>query len=80
MSWHLNGAFTYDPDPDRASRVDVRFVADGDGSTRVELEHSGLDRHGSDWEKLRDGIASDGGWPDLLATYARTTDGSDVIA
>ena len=79
LSWHLNGAFAYDPDPDKASRVDVRFIAEGDSSTRVELEHSGLDRHGSDWTKLRDGISSEGGWTGLLAGYARIAGGAGEI-
>jgi uncharacterized protein YndB with AHSA1/START domain len=69
MSWHLNGAFRYDPDPAKASRVDVRFVAESAGVTRVELEHSGLDRHGSDWTGVRDGISSPGGWPGLLDRF-----------
>jgi len=75
LSWHLTGAWNYDPDPAKASRIDVRFVGDGDGSTRVELEHSGLDRHGSDWMKVRDGISSDGGWSNLLATFADVAGG-----
>ena len=70
LSWHLNGAFQYDPDPAKASRVDVRFVAESEGVTRVELEHSELDRHGADWVALRDGISSDGGWPSLLARFS----------
>jgi uncharacterized protein YndB with AHSA1/START domain len=70
LSWHLNGAWNYDPDPEKASRVDVRFFAERDGVTRVELEHSGLDRHGSDWVSLRDGISSTGGWSDLLARFS----------
>jgi hypothetical protein len=51
-------------------RVDVRFVVERDGVTRVELEHSGLDRHGASWTDLRDGISSSGGWPDLLSRFA----------
>ena len=80
MSWHLTGAWGYDPDPEKASRVDVRFVAEGDETTRVELEHSGLDRHGSDWTAVRDGISSDGGWTALLADYAQVASGSGETA
>jgi uncharacterized protein YndB with AHSA1/START domain len=72
MSWHLNGEWEYVADPEKASRVDVRFFAESDGTTRVELEHSGLDRHGSEWIAVRDGISSTGGWSDLLATFAAT--------
>jgi uncharacterized protein YndB with AHSA1/START domain len=70
LSWHLTGAWGYDPDPDKASRLDVRFLAEGDGVTRVELEHSGLDRHGTDWIAVRDAISSDGGWTHLLGDFA----------
>jgi uncharacterized protein YndB with AHSA1/START domain len=71
LSWHLNGAFRYDPDPEKASRVDVYFTAEGDGSTRVELTHSALDRHGDGWEDLRTGVSGDGGWPELISLYAK---------
>jgi uncharacterized protein YndB with AHSA1/START domain len=70
LSWHLDGTFCYDPDHAKASRVDVHFVAETDKVTRVDLEHSGLDRHGSNWTDLRDGISSSGGWPDLLARFS----------
>ena len=70
MSWHLNGAFNYDPDPAKASRVDVRFFAEAGASTRVELVHSGLDSHGDDWPQLHAGISAEGGWRTLLALFA----------
>jgi uncharacterized protein YndB with AHSA1/START domain len=70
MSWHLNGAWSYDPDPAKASRVEVRFVAENDHVTRVEIEHSGLDNHGSDWLEVRAGISSPGGWPGLLERFS----------
>jgi len=72
LSWHLNPDFAYDPDPARASRIDVTFHDEG-GRTRVELVHSQLDRHGSDWKRLREGV--EGGWGGILAqlaVYART--------
>ena len=33
LSWHLNDEFKYEPDPSKASRVDVRFIAEG---TRID--------------------------------------------
>jgi hypothetical protein len=51
--------------------VDVRFVAEGDASTRVEFEHSDLDRVGSAWPKLLHEISSEGGWSGLLSRFAR---------
>ena len=71
VSWHLDAAYAYDPDPAKASRVDVTFHDGGNGTTRVELVHSQLDRHGPGWEKLRDGVGSAGGWPGILEGYAK---------
>ena len=72
MSWHLNGTWSYDPDPAKASRVDVRFVSENEHVTRVELAHSGLDKHGSGWEQLRTGISGPGGWTGLLERFSDT--------
>ena len=68
LSWHLDGDFRYEPDAARSSRVDVRFHALSDGSTRVELEHSGLEAHGATWKRLRGSISS--GWPTLLESFS----------
>jgi len=70
LSWHLNGDFKQDFDPEHSSRVDIRFTATSPTSTLVELTHSQLDRHGESWVRLRDGIDSDGGWGALLAMFA----------
>ena len=37
VSWHLTASYSYDPDPAKASRVEVTFHDDGNGTTRVEL-------------------------------------------
>jgi uncharacterized protein YndB with AHSA1/START domain len=76
VSWHLDGDFhRFDPDMQRASRVDVRFRAQDDGTTLVELEHSGLDHHGPSWRRLRDRISSPGGWSETLRRFAAVTAG-----
>ncbi|HXZ65988.1 MAG TPA: hypothetical protein VEH05_14700, partial [Streptosporangiaceae bacterium] len=48
---------------DRTSEVEVRFIAQGPNTTRVELEHRNIDRHGQGWEQMRDAVSSEGGWP-----------------
>jgi uncharacterized protein YndB with AHSA1/START domain len=72
LSWHLNPEWQYDPDPGHASRIDVNFTSLGPDSTRVELVHSAIDRHGPDWRQVRDGVSSEGGWPGLLQLFADT--------
>ena len=45
LSWHLQGDWEYHPDPAKASEIEVRFVAEAAGMTRVELEHRHIERH-----------------------------------
>jgi uncharacterized protein YndB with AHSA1/START domain len=71
FSWHLQPDWKFDPNPEKASEVEIRFFAEGAGKTRVELEHRGLERHGEGWEQLRTGIDSPGGWSAILEGLAR---------
>lgn len=71
LAWQLTGEWTYDPDPARASEVEVRFIAQGPASTRVELEHRHLERHGKTAEALHKGVSSPDGWPVMLARFAQ---------
>lgn len=57
-------------EPDNTSEVEVRFVAESRERTRVELEHSNIDRHGPGWEAVSDGVGHDAGWPLYLERYA----------
>ena len=70
FSWDIGPDWQLVADPDNASEVEVRFVAETPQRTRVELEHRNLDRHGPGWEAVRDGISTDQGWPLYLDRYA----------
>jgi hypothetical protein len=59
-----------EPDPDKTSEVEVRFIAETPERTRVQLEHRRLDRHGAGWEGVREGIGGDQGWPLYLERFA----------
>jgi uncharacterized protein YndB with AHSA1/START domain len=69
FSWDIGPTWQLETDPAHASEVEVRFVAESDDRTRLELEHRHLDRHGPGWQSLRDGIADDQGWPLYLERY-----------
>ena len=72
LAWHLSPGFAFDPDPARATEVEVTFVAQGPDSTVVTLEHRGFEVHGDEAASMRDSVASEGGWADLLRLYAET--------
>jgi uncharacterized protein YndB with AHSA1/START domain len=71
FSWDINPQWQIETDPDKASEIEVRFIAEAPDRTRVELEHRNLDRHGDGWEAERDGVGGDGGWPLYLDRFAK---------
>jgi uncharacterized protein YndB with AHSA1/START domain len=74
LAWQLGPDWAYDPDLARATRVEVTFVAEDGGRTRVDLEHSGFEVHGEHAEALQAPIAGDGGWSSLLKRLAATVE------
>jgi uncharacterized protein YndB with AHSA1/START domain len=83
FSWHVGPGrespeWQFDPDPARASRVDVRFRDEGEGWTLVELVHSGLERHGEGYEQLRAAFDSPNAWSGVLARYAAAVNAKEA--
>ncbi|WP_265515926.1 SRPBCC family protein [Nitratireductor luteus] len=70
LSWDISPRWQIETDPDKASEWEVRFTAEAENRTRVEIEHRKLERHGDGWEGMRDGVAGDGGWPLYLQRFA----------
>src|SRR4051812_22461731 len=58
LAWHLDAEFVYDPDAAFATEVEVRFIAEGSTTTRVELEHRGFDVHGERGVAMRNAVSS----------------------
>ena len=70
LSWNINPRWQIETDPDKVSEWEVRFTAETAQRTRVEIQHRKLERHGEGWESVRDGVASDQGWPLYLRRFA----------
>jgi uncharacterized protein YndB with AHSA1/START domain len=70
FSWDIGPTWQLESDLNRASEVEVRFTAESDHRTRVELEHRYIERHGEGWESVAAGVDGDAGWPLYLVRYA----------
>jgi uncharacterized protein YndB with AHSA1/START domain len=70
ISWDISLAWQIEEDPARTSEIEVRFVEEAPGRTRVLLEHRHLDRHGDGWSQMRDAVASPDGWNRGLERFA----------
>ena len=70
FSWDVSTSWGIEEDPEHTSEVEVRFIAEADSRTRVELEHRNLERHGDGWEGMHGAVGSPGGWPKTLAGLA----------
>ena len=68
LAWHLTPRWRFDPDPAKATEVEVLFRAEED-QTRVTLEHRGFDVHGAAGAAMRESVGGDGGWSSLLEMY-----------
>ena len=70
FSWDITPQWQIESDLEKTSEVELRFISETPGRTRVELEHRNLDRHGEGWESGRDGVSSEGGWPLYLERFS----------
>ena len=68
LGWQLTPDWKFDPD--LVTEVEVRFTPEGDGATRVELEHRNLERFGDRAETVRSQIDAPNGWGGLLQLFA----------
>ncbi len=71
FSWDIALDWAVETDPARASEVEVRFIAESEDRTRVELEHRGIERHGDGWESMHAAVGSPNGWLIGLKRFAQ---------
>jgi uncharacterized protein YndB with AHSA1/START domain len=79
FSWHLGPGhdqpdWQFDPDPGKASEVEISFVPEGPNSTRINLEHRCLERHGEGYQQLRAVFDGPGAWNTILDCFAKAVD------
>ena len=68
VTWQIGADWKYHTD--LLTTVDVRFVPEGDGRTRVLLEHRDLEAFGADAAAMRRTFEDPGAWTATLEAYA----------
>lgn len=69
VGWEISADWKPDARIELSSEVEVRFLPEPGGRTRLELEHRNFERMGpAAGEKMRRAV--DGGWPGLLELLA----------
>jgi uncharacterized protein YndB with AHSA1/START domain len=72
LAWQLNSDWQFDPD--LITEVEVKFVAEDERTTRVELEHRYIERMGAKGEIARARIDSPNGWSAILELYRQSVE------
>lgn len=73
LAWRITHEWGYDPN--LLTEVEVRFTAVGDGETRVDFEHRGLERFGDGETAAGTRVAMDGGWGKILESFKAVVGG-----
>ena len=68
LAWQLNQDWQYDAD--FVTELEIRFVAEANGMTRVDLEHRNIDRFGAKADTVRAALDSPGGWTGAMLDFA----------
>ena len=70
LAWQISPEWSYDAG--LHTEIEVRFSAEDDGRTRVELEHRKLENYGELAEQMRGILGSDDGWGGLLRRFSES--------
>ena len=73
LAWRINADWQYDQD--LTTEVEVKFIAEGENKTRVELEHRHLERMGATADAARAAVDSPNGWGAILELYRQAAEG-----
>lgn len=69
LAWQISPAREPEPNPAKASEVEISFQPEGPDATRVDLEHREFARHGQKGSIYCEAMGSPQGWPYILERY-----------
>ena len=67
LAWQINAEWQYDPK--LITEVEVKFIAESAGTTRIELEYRHLERMGENAATARAAVDSPNGWGILMESF-----------
>lgn len=76
FAWRITSDWKYEADLSKCSQVEVNFTPADEGTTLVELEHRGIERHGGNCARMRSDVNSEGGWTGILTLFAAAAGGA----
>ena len=68
FTWQISPQRVPEPDPSRASNVNVSFNGEG-AATSITFEHTNFEKHGEGAKQYQEAMASDRGWDYILEQY-----------
>ena len=69
VTWQVGPDWAYEPDPAKASEIEVRFLAESQQRTRIEFEHRHLERYAEQAERMRAILDAPAGAAGVLRAY-----------
>jgi uncharacterized protein YndB with AHSA1/START domain len=69
FAWQITHEWGYEPDLSKSSEVEVSFFPLSGDTTRVEVEHRHLERHGRGGEPMRTAVDAPNGWGTILTLF-----------
>lgn len=69
LAWQISPRHEPEPNPARASTVEITFLAETPMQTRVVLDHRDFERHGEEAAEYRAALASREGWSSILDRF-----------
>ncbi|MPZ57050.1 MAG: ATPase [Rhizobiales bacterium] len=74
LAWQIEVGEKWRYNPEIVTELEVQFIADGAGVTRVELEHRNLDRLGEHAAMAFAAFDSPAGWQGVLDSFVRVAE------
>jgi hypothetical protein len=70
LTWQISPKRVPEPDPQKASRISVNFIAHSPSETLVDFEHSDFSNHGDGSDEYLKAMDSESGWDYIFQKYA----------